>query len=160
MVHNDNLYGHLEDRVVAQAREHGQFQMRQPEMHAQLAVTWARDHVFERSAVQDHRAILETALARGMGETSFGRSLSAGFRRASFAKFHTTGQADNSQLRQAFSLESLLWVLATSAVATIPCPSGLPGQTHLRAYQHHCLKRPSAQIQSKSTLLRKGLQHE
>jgi len=33
-------------------------------------VTWARDHVFERSAVQDRRAILESALVRGMGETT------------------------------------------------------------------------------------------
>jgi ATP-dependent exoDNAse (exonuclease V) alpha subunit len=34
-------------------------------------VTLARDHVFERSAVQDRRAILETALVRGMGETMY-----------------------------------------------------------------------------------------
>jgi len=40
-------------------------------MQAQRAVTWARDHVFERSAVQDRRAILETALVRGMGETTY-----------------------------------------------------------------------------------------
>ncbi len=64
-------YGHQADRVVAQAREHGQYQMREPEMQAQRAVTWARDHVFERSAVQDRRAILETALRRGMGETTY-----------------------------------------------------------------------------------------
>jgi conjugative relaxase-like TrwC/TraI family protein len=63
-------HGHQADRVVAQAREHGQHQMQQPEMKAQQAVTWARDHVFERSAVQDRRAILETALARSMGETT------------------------------------------------------------------------------------------
>src|SRR5208337_5120559 len=44
-------FGHQADRVVAQAREHGQYQMREPEMQAQRAVTWARDHVFERSAV-------------------------------------------------------------------------------------------------------------
>jgi len=60
-------------------------------------------------------------------------------------------------LEEAFSLESLLCVLTASAVATIPCSSRLPGQTHLRAYRHHCLKRPSAQKQSKSTLLRRGL---
>jgi ATP-dependent exoDNAse (exonuclease V) alpha subunit len=42
-------------------------------MQAQRAVTWARDHVFERSAVQDRRAILETALVRGMGETTYAR---------------------------------------------------------------------------------------
>lgn len=59
------------DRVVAQARAHGQYQTREPEMSAQRAVTWARDHVFERSAVIDRRAILESALARGMGETTY-----------------------------------------------------------------------------------------
>jgi conjugative relaxase-like TrwC/TraI family protein len=63
-------YGHQADRVVAQAREHRHHRMQGPEMNAQRAVTWARDHVFERSAVQDRRAILETALARGMGETT------------------------------------------------------------------------------------------
>ena len=64
-------YGHQADRVVAQAQAHGQHQGREPEISAQRAVTWARDHVFERSAVQDRRAILESALARGMGETTY-----------------------------------------------------------------------------------------
>jgi flagellar biosynthesis GTPase FlhF len=64
-------FGHQADRVVAQARAHEQFPMREPQMNAQRAVTWARDHVFERSAVQDRRAILETALGRGMGETTY-----------------------------------------------------------------------------------------
>ena len=63
-------YGHQADRVVAQARLHGQDQMPEPKVQAKQAVTWARDHVFERSAVQDRRAILETALVRGMGETT------------------------------------------------------------------------------------------
>ena len=64
-------YGHQADRVVAQARLHGQYQMPEPEIRAKQVMTWARDHVFERSAVQDRRAILETALVRGMGETSY-----------------------------------------------------------------------------------------
>jgi conjugative relaxase-like TrwC/TraI family protein len=64
-------YGHQADRVVAQARQHRQYQMPEPEVQAKQAVTWARDHVFERSAVQDRRAILETALVRGMGETTY-----------------------------------------------------------------------------------------
>ncbi len=64
-------YGHQADRVVAQARQHGQYQMPEPDVQAKQAVTWARDHVFERSAVQDGRAILETALVRGMGETTY-----------------------------------------------------------------------------------------
>src|SRR5229473_3514931 len=66
-------YGHQADRVVAQARQHGQYQMLEPQMQAQQAVTWARDHVFERSAVQDRRAILESALVRGMGEATYAR---------------------------------------------------------------------------------------
>jgi conjugative relaxase-like TrwC/TraI family protein len=64
-------YGHQADRVVAQARQHGQYQMPEPEVQAKQAVTWARDHAFERSAVQDRRAILETALVRGMRETTY-----------------------------------------------------------------------------------------
>ena len=66
-------YGHQADRVVAQARQHGQYQLQEPEVQAKQAVTWARDHVFERSAVQDCRAILEPALVRGMGETTYAR---------------------------------------------------------------------------------------
>jgi conjugative relaxase-like TrwC/TraI family protein len=64
-------YGHQAARVVAQAREHGQYRKQDPEIQAQRAVTWARDHVFERSATEDRRAILETALGRGMGETTY-----------------------------------------------------------------------------------------
>jgi conjugative relaxase-like TrwC/TraI family protein len=67
-------YGHQADRVVAQARQHGQYQLPEPEVQAKQAVTWARDHVFERSAVQDRRAILETALVRGMGETTYAQN--------------------------------------------------------------------------------------
>ena len=64
-------YGHQADRVIAQARQHGQYQVPEPGVQAQRVVTWARDHVFERSAVQDRRAILESALVRGMGETTY-----------------------------------------------------------------------------------------
>jgi conjugative relaxase-like TrwC/TraI family protein len=64
-------YGHQADRVVAQVRLHGQYRIPEPEVQAKQAVTWARDHVFERSAVQDRRAILEAALVRGMGETTY-----------------------------------------------------------------------------------------
>jgi conjugative relaxase-like TrwC/TraI family protein len=64
-------YRHQADQVVVQARAHAQHQNREPEISAQGAVTWARDHIFERSAVHDRRAILESALARGMGETTY-----------------------------------------------------------------------------------------
>jgi ATP-dependent exoDNAse (exonuclease V) alpha subunit len=83
-------YGHQADYAVTQAREHGQHQNYEPEKAAQRAVTYARDHLFERSAVEDRRSILESALNRGMGETTysqvrqeFDRRLQAGeFRQA------------------------------------------------------------------------------
>src|SRR6266478_4974351 len=46
-------YGHQADRVVTLAREHSQHQMQEPTIQAQRAVTWARDHIFERLAVHD-----------------------------------------------------------------------------------------------------------
>jgi conjugative relaxase-like TrwC/TraI family protein len=66
-------FGHQADHVVAEAREHSQQhqQERNPEMIAQQAVTYARDHLFEKSAVQDRRALYETALQRGMGEVTY-----------------------------------------------------------------------------------------
>jgi conjugative relaxase-like TrwC/TraI family protein len=85
-------YGHQADRVVAQARERGQHRMQQPEMRAQQAVTWARDHVFERSAVQDRRAILETALARGMGETTYSNIQQEFQRRINTGEFQELSQ--------------------------------------------------------------------
>jgi hypothetical protein len=79
-------HGHQTDRVVAEAREHQQRQGRgqsetqaeqqtplhayEPAQAARQAVTYARDHVFERSAVEDRRDILQAALNRGMGQTT------------------------------------------------------------------------------------------
>jgi conjugative relaxase-like TrwC/TraI family protein len=85
-------YGHQADRIVAQAREHGQIRVREPEMQAQRAVTWARDHVFERSAVQDRRSILESALARGMGETTYPSIVQEFERRLKTGEFQEVAQ--------------------------------------------------------------------
>jgi conjugative relaxase-like TrwC/TraI family protein len=66
-------YGHQADRIVAQAREQGQQQTREPERgvsQAQQAVTYARDHLFERGAVHAKKDILAAALDRGMGEAT------------------------------------------------------------------------------------------
>ena len=65
-------YGHQADKIVTQAREYRQRQHAyEPDQAAQRAVTYARDHVFERSAVADRRDILEAALNRGMGQTTY-----------------------------------------------------------------------------------------
>jgi conjugative relaxase-like TrwC/TraI family protein len=64
-------YGHQADRVVAEAREHSLRHVYEPDRIAQQSVTYARDHLFERSAVLDRRDLLEAALNRGMGETTY-----------------------------------------------------------------------------------------
>jgi ATP-dependent exoDNAse (exonuclease V) alpha subunit len=70
-------HGHQADRVVAEAQERAQkfiqerAETRTPEQTARQAVTYARDHLFEKNAVQDRRAIYETALNRGMGEITY-----------------------------------------------------------------------------------------
>lgn len=68
-------FGHQADHVVAAARERSQQhqQERRPELIAQQAVTYARDHLFEKSAVQDRRSLYETALQRGMGDVTYGQ---------------------------------------------------------------------------------------
>jgi len=70
-------HGHQADRVVAEALERTQKvqqeQTRSPTQMAQQAVTYARDHLFEKEAVQDRRALYETALNRGMGEITYGQ---------------------------------------------------------------------------------------
>jgi hypothetical protein len=65
-------FGHQADRVVAQAQERIHQHQQPPEKTAQQAATYARNHVFERSAVQDERAILQSMLDRGMGQLSYG----------------------------------------------------------------------------------------
>jgi conjugative relaxase-like TrwC/TraI family protein len=62
-------FGHQADRVVAKAQE--EHHAVQPEKTAQQSVTYSRNHVFERSAVQDERAILQAAIDRSMGQASY-----------------------------------------------------------------------------------------
>jgi hypothetical protein len=61
-------FGYQADQVVAKAKE--QQQIVQPERTVQQSVTYSRNHVFERSAVQDERAILQAAIDRSMGHAS------------------------------------------------------------------------------------------
>ena len=64
-------HGHQADRVVAQAREHTQLHAPGLDKIEQQAVTYARNHVFERSAVQDERSILQAAISRSMAQTTY-----------------------------------------------------------------------------------------
>jgi conjugative relaxase-like TrwC/TraI family protein len=64
-------HGHQADRVVAQAREHTQLHAPGSDKIEQQAVTYARNHVFERSAVQDERSILQAAISRSMAQATY-----------------------------------------------------------------------------------------
>ncbi len=64
-------FGHQAERIVSQAQEQTRHQAMQPEKAAQQSVTYSRHHVFERSAVQDERTILQVAIDRGMGEATY-----------------------------------------------------------------------------------------
>jgi conjugative relaxase-like TrwC/TraI family protein len=95
-------YGHQADKVVAQAREHSQHLAHEPEVNqstvaAQQAVTYARDHLFERSAVLDRRDLLETALNRGMGETTYANIRQEFEQRAARGEFRTVDHAGAGQ---------------------------------------------------------------
>ncbi len=64
-------HGHQADRVVAQARDHTQIHAPHSNKAEQHAVTYARNHVFERSAVQDERSILQAAISRSMAQATY-----------------------------------------------------------------------------------------
>ena len=80
-------HGHQADWVVSRSFANRRAKEVDSPKMAQQAVTYARDHVFERVAVQDERAILQAALERSMGQASasqvreeFGRRAQGEFR--------------------------------------------------------------------------------
>jgi conjugative relaxase-like TrwC/TraI family protein len=86
-------YGHQADWVVSKALAKGQRQEVDSPNIAKQAVTYARDHVFERSAVQDERAILQSAMDRSMGQASASQVRSEFDRRAAQGEFRTVAGA-------------------------------------------------------------------
>ena len=80
-------FGHQADRVVAEAREHTLHRAESPEKAMQQAVTYARNHTFERTAVQDERSILQSVLDRGMGKLSYGQAREEFDRRVANGEF-------------------------------------------------------------------------
>ncbi|HTV08396.1 MAG TPA: MobF family relaxase [Candidatus Aquilonibacter sp.] len=90
-------YGYQADKVVAEARAHEQRHVYEPDRIAQQAVTYARDHLFERSAVLDRRELLEAALNRGMGETTYAQIRQEFAQRAARGEFRTVNHAGTGQ---------------------------------------------------------------
>jgi hypothetical protein len=81
---------------VAQARERGLEHAYEPDKAAQRAVTYTREHLFERGAVQDRRQILETALNCGMGETPHAQVRQEFERRTHASEFRSVDHADGA----------------------------------------------------------------
>jgi ATP-dependent exoDNAse (exonuclease V) alpha subunit len=85
-------FGHQADRIVARTQE--QQQIMQPEKTVQQSVTYSRNHVFERSAVQDERAILQAAIDRSMGQASHSQVRQEFEQRVIRGEFRAVGRAD------------------------------------------------------------------
>jgi conjugative relaxase-like TrwC/TraI family protein len=100
-------YGHQSDRVVAEARQHGQHQASHPGKSAQVSVTYAREHLFERSAVESGRSILTAALDRGMGEANFSQVRQEFDRRAQTGEFRTVQHGPKHEGQQYTTAETL-----------------------------------------------------
>ena len=87
-------FGNEASRIVAEARqrliEQG-VRQRSP-VRAQEAMTFARDHLFEREAVADQRAIMTVALRRSMGEATFSEVRDEFSARREHGQFRTVSQ--------------------------------------------------------------------
>ncbi len=67
---------------------------------AQQAVTYARDHVFERSAVQDERAILQAAMDRSMGQAGSSQVREEFEKRTAQGEFRTVYHGPHASAQQ------------------------------------------------------------
>lgn len=87
-------FGNQADRVIAEARQRVNEHSVRPQspIRAQEAMTFARDHLFEREAVADERAIMTTALRRGMGEATFSEVRNEFSTRRENGEFRGVGQ--------------------------------------------------------------------
>jgi conjugative relaxase-like TrwC/TraI family protein len=93
-------HGHQADWVVTRAlSNHQRHEVDSPKF-AQQAVTYARDHVFEKSSVQDERAIMTAAMDRSMGHANSSQVRAEFDRRAAQGEFRTVENAPASAGRQ------------------------------------------------------------
>ena len=100
-------FGHQADRVVAQAREQAHHHAQQPEKTVQQSVTYSRAHVFERSAVQDERAILQAAMDRSMGQATYGQVRHEFEQRVMRGEFRAVEQTDGRAAPQYTTAEMI-----------------------------------------------------
>jgi conjugative relaxase-like TrwC/TraI family protein len=93
-------HGHQADWVVTRAlSNHQRHEVDSPKI-AQQAVTYARDHVFEKSSVQDERAIMTAAMDRSMGHATSTQVRAELDRRAAEGEFRAVENTPASAGRQ------------------------------------------------------------
>jgi hypothetical protein len=80
---------------------------RAAEIEGWISVTYAREHLFERSAVESGRSILTAALDRGMGESSFSQVRQEFDRRAQSGEFRTVQHGPKHEGQQYTTAETL-----------------------------------------------------
>ena len=106
-------YGGQAERVVAEARErHQQIGRnpeiaRSPELAARQGVTYARDHLFERTAVASERAILTSAAERSMGEATFAEVRTEFHKRVRTGEFQAVAHGAKGEGQQYTTAETL-----------------------------------------------------
>ena len=102
-------HGNQAERVVAEARTQQQSQGRgqAPETAARQGVTYARDHVFERTAVDSERTILTAAMDRSMGEATYGQVRQEFDRRVKTGEFRAVQHGSKHEGQQYTTAETL-----------------------------------------------------
>ena len=127
--------GHQAERIVLQAQEQTRHHAMQPEKAAQQSVTYSRHHVFERSAVQDERTILQVAIDRGMGEATYSQ-VRQELRRESFEASFDAWNVRTAELRR--SIRRLRW-FAWSGRLLVPCDKAINAAVRTRCwFRLHC----------------------
>ncbi len=102
-------YGNQAERVVAEARtqKHSQERGQTPESAARQGVTYARDHVFERTAVDSERTILTAAMDRSMGEATYSQVRLEFDRRVKAGEFRAVEHGSKHEGQQYTTAETL-----------------------------------------------------
>ncbi len=102
-------YGNQAERVVAEARtqKHSRERSQAPESAARQGVTYARDHVFERTAVDSERTILTAAMDRSMGEATYGQVRQEFDRRVKTGEFRAVEHGPKHEGQQYTTAETL-----------------------------------------------------
>ncbi len=102
-------YGNQAERVIAEActQKHSQERGQASESAARQGVTYARDHVFERTAVDSERTILTAAMDRSMGEATYGQVQQEFDRRVKTGEFRTVEHGSKHEGQQYTTAETL-----------------------------------------------------